>query len=281
MKKIKWKDIKIILLILACVLFVVDGAYLWITTSKTSDHIKASEHIAQVNVEKINFISGNDYFVKYPPNTVYAIDEAVENGFESVLLDVRLTKDKKWVCFKDESLLEATGQEGNVRDYTYFDLLKFSLKKKEEEMTTPVINLLDEVLKKCAENAVLPIIYVHTPQEIESLIEILKNTSMISDATVMMENYDSLVDFSQKYPNIKTLYRVSTVDSVVIDSLRMIENGTVCFDGSLEDNDAEMLLTLKENKYNFSCYNVNEPERLKLYTSIGAVNIITDKFIPQ
>lgn len=76
-----------------------------------------------------------------PENSLTAFKLARENGY-GVELDVQMTKDKKLVVFHDGNLLRMCGVDGNLRDYTYEELLSFNLGDSEEK-----IPLFEEVLK--------------------------------------------------------------------------------------------------------------------------------------
>lgn len=76
-----------------------------------------------------------------PENSMAAFRKAVEAGY-GIELDVQLTKDRIPVVFHDESLKRVCGAEGNVRDYTYEELQKFSICQSSER-----IPLFSEVLK--------------------------------------------------------------------------------------------------------------------------------------
>lgn len=61
-----------------------------------------------------------------PENSMSAFRKAVEAGY-GIELDVQLTKDKVAVVFHDATLKRVCGAEGKVSDFTYEELLQFSL----------------------------------------------------------------------------------------------------------------------------------------------------------
>lgn len=79
-----------------------------------------------------------------PENSMLSFKRAVESGY-GIEFDVQLTKDEKVVVFHDETLLRVCKQEGNVRDYTYEELQKFSLCESEEKipLLKDVLNVVD------------------------------------------------------------------------------------------------------------------------------------------
>ena len=61
-----------------------------------------------------------------PENSMAAFRKAVEAGY-GIELDVQLSKDEIPVVFHDFTLKRICGAEGKVKDYTYEELLQFSL----------------------------------------------------------------------------------------------------------------------------------------------------------
>ena len=76
----------------------------------------------------------------FPENSIPAFYNAIKNGFP-IELDVQLTKDNKVVVFHDATLLRMTGEIGLIKNYTYENLQKLSLKNSNEK-----IPLLSEAL---------------------------------------------------------------------------------------------------------------------------------------
>ena len=83
----------------------------------------------------------HDNKTEAPENSMAAFRKAVDAGY-GIELDVQLTKDRIPVVFHDESLQRVCGVKGNVRDYTYEELLQFHLCDSEEK-----IPLFEDFLK--------------------------------------------------------------------------------------------------------------------------------------
>lgn len=79
-----------------------------------------------------------------PENSLLAFRLAKESGY-GVELDVQMTKDGQLVVFHDGSLKRVCGIDGNLRDYTYEELLKFRLNGTEEQIPlfSQVLETLD------------------------------------------------------------------------------------------------------------------------------------------
>lgn len=87
-------------------------------------------------------------FTGYPENSLPAFQMAVDEGFDGVEMDVRLTKDKELVVFHDIRLerLTDTGR-GMVRTKTLQQLKHFRLKNDRVETFIPLLSEALEILK--------------------------------------------------------------------------------------------------------------------------------------
>ena len=65
----------------------------------------------------------------YPENSLPAIESVIRMGVDVVELDVKMTKDSVLVVCHDQTIDRTTTGSGNIRDYTYEELLAFDLKR--------------------------------------------------------------------------------------------------------------------------------------------------------
>ena len=65
----------------------------------------------------------------YPENSLPAIESVIRMGVDVVELDVKMTKDSVLVLCHDQTIDRTTTGSGNIRDYTYEELLAFDLKR--------------------------------------------------------------------------------------------------------------------------------------------------------
>jgi len=88
-----------------------------------------------------------------PENSLKSFELAVDAGY-GIELDIQLTKDNQVIVFHDETLERMCGKPGAVLDYTYDELLEFTLLGSNEK-----IPLLTETLKLVAGRVPLIIEY--------------------------------------------------------------------------------------------------------------------------
>lgn len=122
--------------VLAAIAFIVVLLFIWMLVL-----IKPGEKRDTSYFEKKMYAHRGLHGNGVPENSLTAFRLARENGY-GVELDVQMTKDKKLVVFHDGTLLRMCGVNGYLRDYTYEELLSFSLKETDEK-----IPLFEDVLK--------------------------------------------------------------------------------------------------------------------------------------
>lgn len=78
-------------------------------------------------------------------NTIEAFINALNNSYDGIELDIRLTKDKKIVVLHDKLINRTSNGSGNINNLNYKDLLKYNFGTKKCKSKIP---LLSEVIKK-------------------------------------------------------------------------------------------------------------------------------------
>ncbi len=87
-------------------------------------------------------------FSGYPENSLPAFQVAVDEGYDGIELDVRLTKDKELVVFHDIRLERLTDDgRGMVRTKTLSQLKRFRIKNDLVDTFIPLLSEVFEILK--------------------------------------------------------------------------------------------------------------------------------------
>lgn len=113
-------------------------------------------------------------------NTISAFDNAFNNGYDGIELDVRLTKDNIPVIIHDSFLSRVSNGKGLVKEYTYNELAKlnFGITKKEK------IAKLEDVLTKY-QNRIIII-------ELKEKIDITKYLNNQNEYYICSFNYNHI-----------------------------------------------------------------------------------------
>jgi glycerophosphoryl diester phosphodiesterase len=95
---------------------------------------------------KILTCAHRGYHENAPENSLQSIQNAIEEGIEMAEIDIRQTKDGKFVLMHDSTLDRTTNGSGDVTDYTLEELKLLKLKDSRGILTSEQIPTLQEVL---------------------------------------------------------------------------------------------------------------------------------------
>lgn len=148
-----------------------------------------------------------------PENTMAAFRLAVENQADVIELDVRQTRDGKYIIMHDDSLKRTTGLDRKVGEvnYEYIKMLEAGSYFSEEYRGEP-IPTLEEVLEFAIENDIelnIELKPAHTDQNYEEgIIALLEQYDFVSKCVVASSDYEVLRRVKEINPDVKTVYIV-------------------------------------------------------------------------
>ena len=124
-----------------------------------------------------------DNFIK--ENTIEAFKNAVDNNYDGIELDIRMTKDNKIAVLHDKLINRTSNGTGNINNLTYKYLKKYNFGTKKIPSKLP---LLEEIISKFSNL----IIFIELKEKInrEILLEILNKNKT---------NTYYLMSFNKKY----------------------------------------------------------------------------------
>mgnify|MGYP000851679691 CR=1 FL=1 len=156
------------------------------------------------------------YDEKIGENTISAFDNAFNNGYDGIELDVRKTKDNKIVVIHDSFISRVSDGFGLVKNMTYPNLLKYNFGKSYKER----IPLLKEVINRYTNKIIL--IELKESILIEELDLNAKNNYYISSF-----NYDYIKDIPKSNNYKKGIINYvfnSNIDLNNIDFIMILDN---------------------------------------------------------
>lgn len=148
-----------------------------------------------------------------PENTMAAFRLAVENQADCVELDVRQTRDGKYIIMHDASLKRTTGLNRKVGEvnYAYIEQLEAGSWFSEEYAGEP-IPTLEEVLAFAVENDVklnIELKPAHTDQDYEAgILQLIEDYDCADQCVIASSDYSALQNVKILNPDIQTAYIV-------------------------------------------------------------------------
>ena len=208
-------------------------------------------------------------------NTLEAFLNALNNGYDGVELDVRLTRDNEVVVIHDEDINRVSNGKGKVRDMTLTRLKRFNcgtLLKRER------ISTLDEVLNKLSPSSII-IIELKDEQN--------KNNILANKVLKIIEKYPNLdiwlKSFSKEIVNKLQEYSQNPVGILINkDNRELLDMDVDFYSISQKVINNEIVDNLLKQNKNIMVWTVNdENEIMSLKNNLGynfeRVYIISDR----
>jgi|GEM_PF-1406805 glycerophosphoryl diester phosphodiesterase len=146
-----------------------------------------------------------------PDNSLYAVEKALDAGFDGVDVDGQLTSDGELVIFHDLSVDRLTSDTGHVRDKTLAQMLALDLgPKADSAMTGAYVHTFEDLVKAVKGRGIL-MVELKVPGSGETGIELR--------AVEIIQKYSAHADVVLSSFNPLVLYRVKRLDPQVRTAL--------------------------------------------------------------
>lgn len=212
-----------------------------------------------------------------PENTVYSFGSAVESGADYIELDVQLTKDNQLVVFHDKTIDRTTDGKGKLSDYTYDELLKFSVGEwyGKEEYNDAKIMLLSEVLELFSDDILFNIEIKNSGNVVrtaEITAETVQEYGIEDSCYITSFSYSALKKVKSINPDIKTGIIVNTAVSA-FSQLQYTD--AVSMNYLFVNHTA--VTSVHQNGKKLFVWTVNRTEDIQKMVAMGVDNIITNR----
>lgn len=131
-----------------------------------------------------------------PQNSLPAFLTAAQRGVWAIETDVRLTRDGRCVCIHDPVADTMTNGTGEIKDFTFDELMKLRINRgvgadtlPEDELTIPTF---DQYLDLCMRYGVVPFIELKTDDGCEPVMQALRRRSLESYAVISSARFEHL-----------------------------------------------------------------------------------------
>ncbi len=165
-----------------------------------------------------------------PENTMSAFDMALELGANGIELDLQMTKDGKIVIFHDNKIDNKSNKKGEIKDYTYQELLNFdfgswfNLKYKGEKIV-----LFEDFAKKFLSKKMTFAIELKEEGIEKETLNIIKKYATHDNIYITSFKYKALENMRKIDSNIKLSWLIQEkINKNNIDKLLKISGTQIC-----------------------------------------------------
>lgn len=287
LKKITKKQIGISLAVLAFVAAVLTVIFVALHDAKiqpvpTVDVSSAGIDVNQVPVQLIAHrgLSGDA-----PENTKFAIERAGRESFTAVSFDICETLDGVFVLMHDTTLNRMTNGRGKIKDFTYFELLNFTVDNgaNVEEYADAKIPELEEVLDFCAQFGMRPYINIRqcSARGFEKLATILVQRKDEQNCVVLSSDQEYLSTIRTLAPETELWLVAPELTKQKMKWLEENEWAGAAFDAEKKINTDDKIKTLIQAGKRTACIDVKDPQTVKRMVDIGVIYFYTDCILPK
>lgn len=131
--------------------------------------------------EKERFVAHRGYSDHAPENSLPAFEMAGKAGFWGIETDIVESKDGVFMCMHDETLERTTNGRGKVEDYTYTELMNFTINDEgtnAKEYSDLKIPTMVEFLNSCVIYDCIPILEIKKVTDYEGFLQTIKNSGL-------------------------------------------------------------------------------------------------------
>ncbi len=165
----------------------------------------------------MKFIAHRGYSKYELENTNEAFLAAANRSYFGIETDIVKTKDNYFVLFHDDNLVRLAGDDRNVRELTYKELLKVSLNNKGTYHTYDYhITTLVEYLKICKHYNKYPVIELKWGldlNDVDRIMEIILSEGMFDKSMIICYTYSIILYLKANYPDYHIQYLLGTLYS--------------------------------------------------------------------
>ncbi|MGG4267435.1 glycerophosphodiester phosphodiesterase [Peribacillus simplex] len=185
-----------------------------------------------------------------PENTLAAFYAAFAGGFWGIRTDIRMTKDKEFVCLTDATIDRTSSSTGNVADKNLAELKAMDFGSWYMEIYTGErIPTMSQFLEFCHDYnmiAYLEIPITLTVTEIESLISKINEKGMINSVAIVCFDFGLLKNIRDLYPRVAIGYGSGLMNQTAIDRVKELKRAFL-YTNITQITTANMKLSTKSN----------------------------------
>lgn len=245
--------------------------------------VQLSEHRVESSGE-INLIAHRGLAVSAPENTQPAIQLAGERGYFGCEFDVYPTSDGVWVLSHDRDVSTMTNATGNIMDYTYDELMKFTVDAGVNIDRYPNLKLctLEEALDTCIAYGMHPVIELKGggAEDIGALVQMLKEKNLDGQCYITSFDLSKLQTVRTDTSKTMVFYLTGELNQESIDAAASLGNSGLDFYYHGGDNEAAEIAAAREANLTLFAWGVRSTEDVEWLYMNGVFGMTADGIVP-
>jgi len=238
-----------------------------------------------MNDKSIRLIAQGGLSGAAPVNTYIAVEKAAREGFTAIEIDVRETRDGVWVLMKDSTINKMTDGRGRISQYTFFDLLNYTVDNGAniDEYPDTKIAELEDILILCAMYNVRPYIRVEQSSQagLAKLAGLFSAGSETQIFALLSSDTELLQSFKELTPKTELWFTADRLSAGKIRWLEANKDIGFIFDAGKKANTDEKIKQVLDAGIKTAAWNADYIQTIGYLYNIGVKNFYTSSVLPK
>lgn len=248
-------------------------------TNKPKTRISLSENGIGSAADPVYLTAHRGVSSVAPQNSLPAFKKSVELGYYTAECDIRLTKDNKWVVLHNETVDSQFCQKGNIEEFTYDEVRKFTYKYGANFWAYDDLKIcsFEEYLDCFVGSNTRPQIEIKsdTYDLLYTVVDAVKAKGLEKSAIVISFDLEQLKVINELDSSIELWYLIGKITPERIAEAQAI-GSNVWLSPNYDENDAESIKLALDAGIGVSFWTVNTVEKARNLYDLGVRYIESD-----
>lgn len=225
------------------------------------------------------FVAHRGYSNGAPENTSAAFELAGKSGFWGIETDIQESSDGVFMCMHDETIDRTTDGEGQIKDYTYSELMNFNITSGANaayygNLTIPT---MIEYLNMCVIYDCVPVIEIKSVRNFDAFLQTIYDSGL-KDRCIVTGGIQDLVEIRARNKTIPIMpIGYSNRDyTYYLDLIsQFTENRGVLYNYPVVDG--QVVARLHESGIYCGVWSLDTAEQAEQYLSYGVDFVVTNE----
>lgn len=225
------------------------------------------------------FVAHRGYSGYAPENSIPAFELAGRIGFWGIETDIYETTDGQFVCMHDETLDRTTDGEGNVTDYSFEAISRFTIDRGNNLKTNENLKIpsLDEYIEICVRYHCVAVVEIKTIRSYDALLNKIIESGL-ENRCIITGTIDDIKEIRARNSVIPVMtigYTPAPYTDNLTDIAQIADNRGILY--NYPQVDQEAIAALHQQNVYCGVWSVDKTDVAQNYIDYGADFIVTNE----
>ncbi len=235
------------------------------------------------NTKEIHLTAHRGLSGIHPENTAVSFEAGGKAGFYALECDTHCAKDGTWMIVHDGDISTLFGGMGDVKSYTYDELMNIDMVKGANIAKYPHTHMctLQEYIDICKKYGCRPMIEIKDERldKMRSLYKVLEENDIVNSCILISFHYDDLVAMYNINPQLEMWHLINNISEKKIADAKKYGFG-LAFCAAYNADRPQMIAKIHEAGLTAACWTVDTKELLDKMMAAGVKYITSNTILP-